>query len=230
MMDLIASIRERDPAKPGVLEVILAYNGFHAVMIHRMNHWLWGKGLRTLARTLANIGRILTGVEIHPQARIGRRLFIDHGSSVVIGQTSVIGDDVTIYHGVTLGGVGRRDYKPGLKRHPTILDGAMIGAGAQILGDITIGRHAKIGSNSVVTTDVPDGVTALGIPARIVGGDDRTRGYGLPSREEMESLTAAIDGVMKEMSHIRRELQIPEAESPAEKKPRKTPRKATPAS
>lgn len=221
MKDLVKSIREKDPARPGALEVILAYNGFHAVLIHRMNHWLWGKGLRTLARALANIGRILTGVEIHPEAKIGERLFIDHGTGVVIGQTAVIGDDVTIYHGVTLGGVGRRDYQPGQKRHPTVGDWVMIGAGAQVLGDITVGHHAKIGSNSVVTTDVPDGATVLGIPARVVGGDDLARGYGLPSREEMEHLTSTLDCIIGEMSLIRRELKMPEAETCAEPKAEK---------
>lgn len=231
VIDDIKAIQSRDPAAPGFLEVCLAYNGFHAVLIHRMNHWLWEKGLRTLARTLANIGRILTGVEIHPEAKIGQRLFIDHGTGVVIGQTAVIGDDVTIYHGVTLGGVGRRDQQPGQKRHPTILDGAMIGAGAQVLGDITVGRHAKVGSNSVVTNDIPDGATALGIPARVVGGDDTARGYGLPSREEMETITSTIDCIMEEMGRIRQELKIPHPENCEEKKPvKKRSRKASPAS
>ncbi|MCC6598459.1 MAG: serine O-acetyltransferase [Alphaproteobacteria bacterium] len=216
--DDIKAIQARDPAAPGFLEVCLAYNGFHAVLIHRMNHWLWGKGARTLARVLANIGRIFTGVEIHPEAKIGKRLFIDHGIGVVIGQTAVIGDDVTIYHGVTLGGVGRADQQ-GQKRHPTILDRAMIGAGAQILGDITVGHHAKVGSNSVVTNDIPDGATALGIPARVVGGDDTARGYGMPSRAEMEQITFTIDCIVREMGNIKRELNIAE-EDCAEEKPK----------
>lgn len=198
VLEDIKSIQERDPASPTFLEVLLAYNGFHAVVWHRMNHVIWGWGLHALARTLANIGRILTGVEIHPEAHIGRRLFIDHGTGVVIGQTAIIGDDVTIYHGVTLGGVGRVGQE-GKKRHPTVLDGAMIGAGAQVLGDIVVGKNAKVGANSVVTDDVPDGATALGIPARIVGGDERRRGYGLPSRDEIEKITFTFECITREV-------------------------------
>ena len=208
MTGLIKSIQKRDPASPTFLEVVLAYNGFHAVVWHRFNNVLWGVGLKALARFFANIARILTGIEIHPEAKIGERLFIDHGTGVVIGQTAIIGDDVTIYHGVTLGGVGRTD-QHGTKRHPTIEEGAMIGAGTQVLGDITIGKHAKVGSNSVVTTDIPDGATALGIPARVIGGDDKARGYGMPSRKEMDDLVTTLDCVMREMKHIRAELNMP---------------------
>ncbi len=221
LLDDIKSIQSRDPAAPTFFEVVLAYNGFHAVMFHRLNFFLWKKiGLRAIPRFLANIGRILTGVEIHPAATIGNRLFIDHGTGVVIGQTAIIGDDVTIYHGVTLGGVGRADQK-GEKRHPTIEDGAMIGAGAQVLGDITIGKRAKIGSNSVVTNDIPNGATALGIPARVIGGDDRSRGYGMPSRDEMEKVTFTIDCIIREMGELRKELKIPGNQDckPVSKKP-----------
>ena len=133
MLDLIRSIQARDPAKPTFWEVVLGYNGFHAVLLHRLCQAIWNMKLRALARCLANISRIFTGVEIHPEAKIGERLFIDHAMGVVIGQTSIIGDDVTIYHGVTLGGVGRVGAVDG-KRHPTIEKGAIIGAGAQILG------------------------------------------------------------------------------------------------
>ncbi len=225
LLDDIRAIQKRDPASPTFMEVCLAYNGFHAVVIHRLSQALWEMGLRALARGLANFGRFLTGVEIHPQATIGQRLFIDHGTGVVIGQTAIIGDDVTIYHGVTLGGVGRSDQK-GQKRHPTIGNGAMIGAGAQVLGDITVGAHAKVGSNSVVTSDIPDGRTALGIPARVIGGDEEARAYGMPSREEMESVTFTIDCIVREMGHIKRELNIvtsapcEETVAPVLKKPR----------
>tara|TARA_R110001592_G_scaffold79054_5_gene236813 strand:- start:32141 stop:32827 length:687 start_codon:yes stop_codon:yes gene_type:complete len=209
MFDLIKSIRERDPAKPSFAEVFFAYNGFHAVMWHRMDNWLWHLGLRGLARFFANIARILTGIEIHPEATIGNNFFIDHGTGVVIGQTAVIEDDVTIYHGVTLGGVGKVGAVNG-KRHPTLKEGAIVGAGAQVLGDVTIGAHAKIGSNSVVTSDIPEGATAIGIPARVIGGDDKARAYGMPSRKEMEDVTFTMDCIIREMGKIKRELNIEE--------------------
>jgi len=207
MFSLINSIRERDPAKPSFLEVFFAYNGFHAVVWHRLNNFIWHLGLRALARTLANFSRILTGIEIHPEATIGKNFFIDHGTGVVIGQTAVIGDNVTIYHGVTLGGVGRVGKVDG-KRHPTLKDWAIIGAGSQVLGDITIGEHAKVGANSVVTSDIPDGATAIGIPARVIGGDDRARAYGMPSLKEMEEVTSTIDCMIREMGKIKKELNL----------------------
>lgn len=208
IMDDLSSIRERDPAAPTALEVFFGYNGFHALVFHRMNNAIWKLGLRGLARFFSNFARILTGIEIHPEAQIGERLFIDHGTGVVIGQTAVIGNDVTIYHGVTLGGVGRNGER-GQKRHPTIEDGAMIGAGAQVLGDITVHKRAKVGANSVVTQDIPEGKTALGIPARVIGGDDKSRSYGMPSREEMEEVTFTIDCIVRQMGEIRKELQLP---------------------
>ena len=207
LLEDIKSIQERDPASPTFLEVVFGYNGFHALLFHRLNAAISGLGLKALARFVANIGRILTGIEIHPEAKIGKRLFIDHGTGVVIGQTAIIGDDVTIYHGVTLGGVGRSDQK-GAKRHPTIENGAMIGSGAQVLGDITIGARSKVGANSVVTHDIPAGKTALGIPARVIGGDEKSRGYGMPSRDEMEQVTFTIDCIIKEMGAIKKELNI----------------------
>lgn len=207
MFDLIASIRKRDPANPTFAEVFFAYNGFHAVMWHRFNNFLWGLGLKALARFFANIARILTSIEIHPEARIGSRLFIDHGTGVVIGQTALIEDEVTIYHGVTLGGVGKVEEING-KRHPTLQEGVIIGAGAQVLGNVTIGKHAKIGANSVVTSDIPEGMTAIGIPARVIGGDDKARAYGMPSRQEMEDVTFTIDCIIREMGKIKKELNL----------------------
>ncbi|MCB1681351.1 MAG: serine O-acetyltransferase [Rhodospirillales bacterium] len=207
MCGLIKSIRERDPANPTFAEVLFAYNGFHAVVLHRMNNFIWHLGLRGLARFFANLTRFLTGIEIHPEATIGQNLFIDHGTGVVIGQTAIIGDNVTIYHGVTLGGVGKAGNVEG-KRHPTIESGAIIGAGAQLLGDITIGEGAKIGANSVVTTDIPAHATAIGIPARVVGGDDKARAYGMPSREEMADLISTMDCLIREMGHIKKELNL----------------------
>ena len=207
MRDLIQFIRERDPAQPSVLEVVLAYNGFHAVMLHRVSQFLWGFRLRAVARILSGLGRFLTGIEIHPEATIGKRLFIDHGTGVVIGQTAVIEEEVTIYHGVTLGGVGRIGAVDG-KRHPTIKSGAIIGAGAQVLGNVAVGTCAKVGANSVVINDVPEHVTVLGSPARIVGRDERARPYGLPSRDELNDLTGTIDCLMGEMKKIKAELNI----------------------
>jgi len=209
MFDLIKSIQDRDPAKPTFAEVFFAYNGFHAVMWHRMNNWIWHLGLKGLARFFANLARIFTGIEIHPEANIGKNFFIDHGTGVVIGQTAVIEDEVTIYHGVTLGGVGKVGEVNG-KRHPTLKEGAIVGAGAQVLGDIVIGKHAKIGSNSVVTSDIPDGATAIGIPARVIGGDDKARAYGMPSRQEMQDVTFTIDCIIREMGKIKRELNLEE--------------------
>ncbi|MGB3213529.1 MAG: serine O-acetyltransferase [Alphaproteobacteria bacterium] len=207
MSGLIKSIQERDPAQPTFAEVLFAYNGFHAVVLHRMNNFIWHLGLKALARALANFTRFLTGIEIHPEATIGKNLFIDHGTGVVIGQTAIIGDNVTIYHGVTLGGVGRSGTVTG-KRHPTLESGAIIGAGAQLLGDITIGEGAKIGANSVVTTDIPAHATAIGIPARVVGGDDKARAYGMPSGEEMTDLITTMDCLIREMGKIKKELNL----------------------
>ena len=160
----IAVVFERDPAARTHWEVITTYPGVHALIIHRLSHWLWNLRLRWLARFSSHIGRFLTGIEIHPGATIGRRVFIDHGMGVVVGETAVIGDDCTLYHGVTLGGTS---WKKG-KRHPTLENGVVIGAGAKVLGPIIIGAEAKIGSNAVVVKDVPAGATAVGIPARIL--------------------------------------------------------------
>lgn len=160
----IASIQNRDPAARGWFEIVTTMPGFHAVLWHRLNHWLWCKGLCWLARFLSNVPRWYTGIEIHPGAIIGQRCFIDHGSGVVIGETAEIGDDCTLYHGVTLGGTS---WQPG-KRHPTLENGVVVGAGAKILGPVVIGTGARVGSNAVVVKAVPAQETVVGIPARIV--------------------------------------------------------------
>ena len=165
----IRVIFDRDPAARSTWEVITCYPGFHALLFHRVSHRLWGWELKWFARFLSHIGRWLTGIEIHPGAVIGRRFFIDHGMGVVIGETALIGDDCTLYHGVTLGGTS---WNKG-KRHPTLANGVVVGAGAKILGPITIGMGARIGSNAVVVKDVPEGATAVGIPARIL--DDQSK-------------------------------------------------------
>ena len=160
----IRCVFERDPAARSVWEVLTCYPGFHALQLHRVSHWLWTLGLRWLARFSSHVARFLTGIEIHPGAAIGRRVFIDHGMGVVIGETAEIGDDCTLYHGVTLGGVS---WDRG-KRHPTLGKGVVVGAGAKILGPFTVGDGAKVGSNSVVVKPVPAGATVVGIPARVV--------------------------------------------------------------
>ncbi len=160
----INSVFERDPAARNTFEVLTNYPGLHAIWFHRLSHKLWIKNWKLLARLLSTFARWLTGVEIHPGATLGRRFFIDHGMGIVIGETAEIGNDVTIYHGVTLGGTS---WNAG-KRHPTLCDNVVIGAGAQVLGPITIGKGGKVGSNSVVVKDLPENATAIGIPARVV--------------------------------------------------------------
>ena len=160
--DQIKSMKERDPAARSTLEIILCYPGLHALFFHRLAHFLWAIKLFLIARFLSHISRLLTGIEIHPAASIGKRFFIDHGMGVVIGETAEVGDDVFMYHGVTLGSTSSKK----IKRHPTILNGVTIGAGAKLLGPIVVGRNAKIGSNAVVVNDVPDNATMVGIPAK----------------------------------------------------------------
>ena len=160
----IQVVFDRDPAARNTLEVITAYPGFQAVLIHRASHWLWSQGLFWLARILSNIARLLTGIEIHPGAEIGRRFFIDHGMGVVIGETAVIHEDCTLYHGVTLGGTS---WEKG-KRHPTLMNDVVVGAGAKVLGPIEIGEGVRIGSNAVVVKAVPAHSTVVGVPGRLV--------------------------------------------------------------
>jgi serine O-acetyltransferase len=160
----LACVFERDPAARSRLEVLTTYPGVHALLVHRLAHRLWQRGWRYAARFLSFLGRLLSNVDIHPGASIGRRFFIDHGAGVVIGETAEIGDDVTLYHGVTLGGTS---WNKG-KRHPTLADGVVVGAGAKILGPITVGERVRVGANSVVVKDVPADRTVVGIPGRIV--------------------------------------------------------------
>jgi serine O-acetyltransferase len=158
---------ERDPAARSAWEVLTCYPGLHAIWIHRIAHWCWTHGLRWAGRLSSHVGRWLTGIEIHPGAVVGRRVFIDHGMGVVVGETAEIGDDCTIYQGVTLGGTSL--YR-GTKRHPTLGNGVVVSAGAKVLGGFTVGDGAKIGSNAVVIKEVPPGVTVVGVPGRIVEG------------------------------------------------------------
>lgn len=168
LFEHVDSIIRRDPAARHRLEVITCYPGLHAIWIHRISHTLWNLGFKWLARVTSHLSRLITGIEIHPGAKIGKRVFIDHGLGVVIGETTEIGDDCTIYQGVTLGGTSL--YK-GAKRHPTLESGVVVSAGAKILGGFTVGQNARVGSNAVVLKEVPAGATAVGIPARIVRAD-----------------------------------------------------------
>ena len=186
----IAVVFERDPAARTKWEVLTCYPGLHALVWHRaVSNRLWRLGLKWLARWLAHLCRWLTGIEIHPGAAIGRRVFIDHGMGIVIGETAEIGDDCTLYHGVTLGGTS---WNPG-KRHPTLGKGVVIGAGAKVIGPIFVGDGAKIGSNAVVVRDVPAGATAVGIPARILIDDDAARREDRAARMGFSAYAIAAD-------------------------------------
>ena len=197
----IDSMMARDPAARSRLEVVLAYPSFHALVFHRLAHGAWRRGWRLSARVLSNLARFLTGIEIHPGAKIGQGLFIDHGLGVVIGETAEIGDDVTLYHDVTLGGVlpsVNSAAQVGVKRHPTLGNRVIVGSGAQILGPITVGEGARVGANAVVTKDVPVGVTVVGNPARIVMPKDKRTSrdflaYGTPTGDVVDPFLRAIE-------------------------------------
>ncbi len=178
------TIFREDPAAKSVLEIVLCYPGFHAILTHRLSHWLYKKRVPILPRFISQISRFFTGIEIHPGAKIGRRFFIDHGTGVVIGETAEVGNDVLVYQGVTLGGTGNERGK----RHPTLGNNVVVGAGAKVLGGITIGNHVKIGAGSVVVHPVPDHSTVVGIPGRIVkrsvmAGDEPLEHGRLPDPE-----------------------------------------------
>ncbi len=192
----------RDPAARSHIEVILCYPGYHAILFYRFANLAWRKKFFLVGRVISNLGRFLTGIEIHPGAQIGQRLFIDHGMGVVVGETSEVGDDVTLYQGVTLGGTSLEKGK----RHPTIGDGVIIGSGAQVLGPLIVGDGARIGANAVVLQDVPQGATMVGIPAKIVMGRDRSLedefcAYGTP----IEGLP---DPIARSFESLRHQLNI----------------------
>lgn len=196
----IACVFDRDPAAQSVLEVVTTYPGFHAVLMHRVSHWCWQANFRWLGRFISHIARWLTGIEIHPGAQIGRRFFIDHGMGVVIGETAIIGDDCTLYHGVTLGGT---TWNKG-KRHPTLHNGVVVGAGAKILGPIEIGAGARVGSNSVILKPVPPGATVVGIPGHVI--DSKTKPqkpqYGWLNGDSEYAETPAPNSVKPERAKI----------------------------
>ncbi|MCF4164526.1 serine O-acetyltransferase [Zavarzinia compransoris] len=222
LKDEIDSYIARDPAARSRVEVLLSYPSFHAIALHRVSHWLWLRRWRLTARWLSYVARLFTGIEIHPGARIGRRFFIDHGLGVVIGETAEIGDDVTLYHDVTLGGllpsVNSRS-QVGVKRHPTLRDRVIVGSGAQILGPITVGEDARVGANAVVVTDVVPGTTVVGIPAKATGAPrlvDRALdfcAYGTeggrmpdPTEEEIENLVARMQALSARVAELEARL------------------------
>jgi serine O-acetyltransferase len=198
---------ERDPAARSVLELILCYPGIHALVMHRLAHWLWRRDLQLPARMLSAFARFVTGVEIHPGAKIGRRCFIDHGMGVVIGETAEIGNDVLIYQGVSLGGTS---LKKG-KRHPTIEDFVVVGLGSTVLGPVTIGRHSRVGAGSVVVTSVPPHSTVVGVPGRVVRDDAEHSAHGEPllnldHAKLPDPLVRAINGLNAQVAKLEREI------------------------
>ena len=215
----------RDPAARSRLEVALLYPGFHALAIHHLTHALWRRGWRLFPRFLSQLGRFLTAVEIHPGASIGRRLVIDHGMGVVIGETAEIGDDVTLYQGVTLGGTSPAvdsAAQVGKKRHPTVRDRVIIGSGAQILGPIVIGEGARVGANSVVTKEVPPGMTAIGIPAQVVMPKDRNAArafvaYGTPAEGCPDPVLLTIENLRSQVSDLKERVGDLESQLRAER-------------
>ncbi len=198
----VVTVLERDPAAKSRLEVFLCYSGLHAVWFYRINHWLWNHGFYLLARWLSQVARFLTGIEIHPGAEIGRRLFIDHGLGVVIGETAIVGNDVTLYQGVTLGGTGKERGK----RHPTIEDEVVIGGGAKVLGNITIGRNCRIGAGSVVLRSVPENSTVVGVPGHIIFRDGE-RVVITDPKQINDPLSEALAAVATEVNKLRDRVQ-----------------------
>jgi serine O-acetyltransferase len=215
--EYLQSVRQRDPAARTAYEILLLYPGVHAVMYHRLAHRLWRWRLHWLARLISQFARWATGIEIHPGAQIGRRFFIDHGMGVVIGETAEIGDDCTLYHGVTLGGTSWRNEK----RHPTLGNNVVVGAGAKILGPVLIGDNARVGSNSVVVKDVPPGATVVGIPGRLVVRRDDARSqqreamarkigfdaYG-QTRDMTDPVAHAIDCMLDHMHLVDKKMKL----------------------
>ncbi|MEH7493044.1 serine O-acetyltransferase [Neobacillus niacini] len=202
MREDIAVVFEQDPAARSYLEVILTYSGLHAIWAHRIAHAFFKKKFYFLARVISQISRFFTGIEIHPGAKIGRRLFIDHGMGVVIGETCEIGDNVTVFQGVTLGGTGKEKGK----RHPTIKDNALIATGAKVLGSITIGENSKIGASSVVLKDVPPNSTVVGVPGRVVIQDGKRIGKDLDHCNLPDPIADRIKDLQVELNELRQEL------------------------
>jgi serine O-acetyltransferase len=207
----VTSIQERDPAARSALEVVLCYSGVHALWFHRVNHWLWSHGCYLAARWLSEVARVMTGIEIHPAAQIGSRLFIDHGMGAVIGETAVIGDDVTLYQGVTLGGTGKEEGK----RHPTIGDRVVVGAGAKILGNIRVGDNCRVGAGSVVLRDVPNDSTVVGVPGHVIFRQGK-RVVITDPKQINDPLSEALSAVATQVKDLKERLQKLEGTEPAD--------------
>src|SRR5690349_17300321 len=216
----VDTVLAKDPAARSRLEVVLCYPGFHSMLFYRVAHWLWSRNWLVLGRFVSHLGRLMTGIEIHPGAKIGERLFIDHGMGVVIGETAEVGDDVTLYHGVTLGGTSpaeNSDAQRNQKRHPTLERGVIVGSGAQVLGPITVGADARVGANAVVTKNVPAGCTAIGIPARLIAcKDPETQrafvAYGTPgdipdpTQRALDAMRAQLNALATRIEELESEL------------------------
>ena len=210
----IDAVLQRDPAARSRVEVVLCYPSFHAILFHRLAHGLWRARWLLLARLVSQVGRFMTGIEIHPGASIGRGFFIDHGMGVVIGETAEIGDNVTLYHDVTLGGIMpavNSGAQANTKRHPTLQDNVIVGSGAQVLGAITVGHGARVGANAVVVRDVAPGATVVGIPAKVAARPDATpeeefRAYGVSS-EIADPVTRTIDGLLERIQTLSQRVQ-----------------------
>jgi serine O-acetyltransferase len=208
----VANVLEHDPAARSRLEIYLCYSGLHALWFYRCNHYLWSHNFFLLARWLSQVARFLTGIEIHPGAQIGRRFFIDHGHGVVIGETAIVGDDVLLYQGVTLGGTGKEHGK----RHPTLLDNVVVGGGAKILGNITIGRNCRIGAGSVVLRDVPDDSTVVGVPGHIIFREGKRVVITDPKQinDPLSEALAAVATEVKRLSERVRHLEGTDGSEP----------------
>src|SRR5208337_4948974 len=202
MREDVAAVKDRDPAARSALEVALLYSGLHALWGYRFHHWLWIRDWRFVARALSQLARLLTGIEIHPGAQIGRRLFIDHGMGVVIGETAIVGDDVTLYQGVTLGGTGKEKGK----RHPTVGNNVTVGTGAKLLGNITVGENCRVGGGSVVLRDVPPNSTIVGVPGHIVLREGK-RVVITDPKEIRDPLSDVIIKLAAEVHELREKFQ-----------------------
>jgi serine O-acetyltransferase len=209
MREDVGMVMEHDPAAKSRMEVYLCYAGLHAVWFYRVNHWFWNHGFLLLGRWFSQVVRFFTGIEIHPGARLGRRLFIDHGMGVVIGETAIVGDDVTLYQGVTLGGTG----KEGGKRHPTIEDNVVVGDGAKVLGNITVGKNSRIGAGSVVLRDVPADSTVVGVPGHIIFREGQ-RVVITDPKQINDPLSEALAAVLTEVNKLRERVQQLEGAEP----------------